>query len=288
MARHHRMHQWTLTVLLLSDEHFAIPCYAAEQKLHSSFPRPLGLWCFTRSAKVWQRDHPRVREVIVGGFRICAAAAVALGVVGPAQASVVTFTGFDNTVSSLAQMTNSVAAEAAFGAAVPGASTITFETPLPSNVNISGGSITNNSGCGALCGFNTTPGGQSFYLQFGGTATFTFSSPINAFGFYVTGLQTNAVPQETLTFFDGSQRTINTPPAIGGGGAFIGFTDLGASITSLSYNATNDIVAIDDVRFSGSRAVPSPIIGAGMPGLIAACGGVLAWWRRKRRAQTAA
>lgn len=189
------------------------------------------------------------------------------GLTGTAKADPTTYTGADNGVSSLAQMTNSVAAESVFVAAASGLNVITFETAVPADVSIAGGSITNNSGCGALCGFNTTPGGSYFLSLYGGSATFSFTTPISAFGLYITGLQTDLVPQETLTFSDGSSETINTPSAVNGGGAFIGFTDAGKSITSVSYNATNDIVALDDVLY-GSAATPEPnsliLLGSGL------------------------
>ena len=44
-----------------------------------------------------------------------------------------------------------------------------------------------------------------------------------------------------------------------------------------------DLVVMDDFLYAEPQAVPGPIVGAGLPGLVIACGGLLAWWRRKRK-----
>jgi hypothetical protein len=45
-----------------------------------------------------------------------------------------------------------------------------------------------------------------------------------------------------------------------------------------------EVEGLDNVLLSTPAVVPSPIAGAGLPGLIAACVGLLVWWRRRQAA----
>ena len=199
-----------------------------------------------------------MKKKLVGNSIKLGIIAIAIGISSKAYAVPVTYIAADDNVSSLAQMVNSTAAAAAFNAVTGPLNVTDFESPIPANLTITGGITTNNSGCGALCGFNTTAGGSFMCLLNGGSVTFDFASPVDAFGFFVNGLQTNAVPQQTIVYTDGSSvtQTINFPTAIDGGGAFVGFVDFGQSIASVTFNATNDILGFDDLKFGRSSTNP--------------------------------
>jgi hypothetical protein len=160
-------------------------------------------------------------------------------------------------------MLNAQAANASFLSVAGALNTYDFESALPANLTVTGGSTVAGSSCGALCGFNTTLGGTFHRELFGGSVTFSFTQPVDAFGFYVNGLQTNLVPQQTIVYVDGSSntQTINFPSAINGGGAFVGFIDFGQLISSVTFNATNDVLGFDDLRFGRSATDPGGDLG---------------------------
>jgi hypothetical protein len=117
----------------------------------------------------------------------------------------------------------------------------------------------------ALDGFNTTPGGANYLEMKGGALTFTFAAPVQFFAAILTGVQTSFF-QDTVTFNDGSSQSINAPGtgtnSSNGALDFVGFTDAGKSITSVSINAgtaSQDFIGVDDVRFQAVVPEPSSV-----------------------------
>ena len=131
-------------------------------------------------------------------------------------------------------------------------------TPNPGRQQIGAPGITGSS---PLEGYNTTPGGSRELVLSGGFLTFTFDTPIDRFGAYISGANLDG---DTITFNDGLQQMIDIPNAGGpgpnlvGGLSFVGFTDFGRSIQTVTFNVGFDRLAIDDVRVP--VAVPEPSI----------------------------
>ena len=196
---------------------------------------------------------------------------------GSASAVVVVSSGVDVGANSGDPRPNSNAAAAAFDLS-NNETIINFEAaPLGSftNLVIAPGVTINGTDFGGspqtilnspvgspdgLFGYNTTFGGSQWLSLFGGSITFTFATPIEDFGAYFSGVQLTG---ETITFNDGAPQSIALPNP-GSGVFFLGFTDFGNPITSLTINVqvggTGDIIGIDDVRYSVAQGpqVPEP------------------------------
>ena len=233
----------------------------------------------------------------IGALSACGLLAATLAA-QPANAAVVVYSGYDATATSNATKPNSDAAHSAFLAAIAGLAdtfTTTFEGgptgQLPSYDMGGGGTMTSSDlskkaqvirtapQCQyALCGGDTTPGGKTYLSLNGGTVKFTFADPIQAFGAYFTGPQLEGLK---LTFSDGTSQTIGVPGFFGAD--FVGFTDFGKSISQVTFDASHDTMAMDDITFSlaSVSGVPEPAAWATM---IAGFGLVGATLRGRRRA----
>jgi hypothetical protein len=206
---------------------------------------------------------------------LVSAAVAAVG--APANAAVISFSGYDAGAGSLAAAPTATAAAASFDGAFSGLSIIDFESATPGFSVTGDGFVRNTQRCAAaLCGYNTTSGGANF-LDVTFNTTFHFTTAIDTFGAYFTGVQQG---NATLTYTDGSTTVLAMPAASlsSGGTTFFGFSDAGASITSIAYftGTGGDFVGVDDIRY-GSSQVPAPatlaLFGLGLLGF--------GWSRRK-------
>jgi MYXO-CTERM domain-containing protein len=202
---------------------------------------------------------------------------------GQARAAVVVYTASDVAAGPGDPIPNSDAAAASFTAAAASlgsVSTITFEdAPVGSfnnltvapGVSINGfdqnndplyiNNTPNYPADPALDGFNTTPGGSNYVEMTGGTLTFTFANPTQFFGAFFSGVQ-NGFYQSTINFTDqnGAQSVDIVNSGYAGGVTFVGFTDAGQQITSVSITSSplyggGDYLGVDDVSF---QSVPEP------------------------------
>jgi hypothetical protein len=201
-----------------------------------------------------------------------------LGLVSSASAAIVTFTGGDVGANQGDPHPLSDAAALSFDTAaglLGSESLINFESaPLGTfssltaapGVTITGSDFVggnqsiNNTPSGSpssVYGYNTTPSGSQYLNLNGGNATFSFATPIQAFGAYLTGVQLDG---ETINFSDGQSESVPIPN-LGSGCEFVGFTDAGASIASIEINvqtANSGDCQLRRHRWSGRRSLRHP------------------------------
>jgi len=133
-------------------------------------------------------------------------------------------------------------------------------TPANSTVSLTGNGLT------------ATPGGELL---------FDFSGTGSALNFVNNTFTT--VGGLNIEFCDTDTPCLNNFPTIGEVGP-PGFSEVAVILVVRTAGSDNGVPFTGNAEIAAAAvsAVPGPIVGAGLPGLILAGGGLLAWWRRRR------